>query len=103
MLQFISHKKWWRAKILYETHGFPIDMLNPFFDHVEIDSKLGHHQLLQNNINLLEEINPLHLHDVVNKLHDIKHAFDLQKLEIKDYYDKTGNYLPRQYVDFFAI
>ena len=91
------------TKMLHEVHGFPIDMLNPFFDHVEIDSKFGHHQLLQNNMKLMEEINPLCLHDIVNKLHDIKHAFDLQKLEIKDYYEKTGNYLPRQYVDFFAI
>ncbi|TAK74622.1 MAG: hypothetical protein EPO11_06625 [Gammaproteobacteria bacterium] len=91
------------AKILYEIHGFPIDMLKSFFDHVEVDSKLGHHQLLENNLKLLEEINPCRLHDIVNKLHDIKHAFDLQKLEIKDYYDKIGNYLPRQYVDFFAI
>lgn len=91
------------AKILYDTHGFPMTMLDPFFRHVEIDSQFGHHKLLQNNIELLEEINPTQLHDIVNKLHDIKHAFDLQKLEIKDYYDKLGNYFPRQYVDFFAI
>jgi hypothetical protein len=43
------------------------------------------------------------LHEVVNKLHDIKHAFDLQQLEIEEYYNKRGNYIPRQYVDFFGI
>lgn len=91
------------AKVLHNIHGFPIDMLNPFFDHIEIDSKFGHHQLLKNNVKLLEKINPQLFHNIVNKLHDIKHAFDLQKLEIMDYYDKMGNYLPRQYVDFFAI
>ena len=91
------------AKILHNTHGFPLDMLKPFFDHVDVDFKCGHHQLLQNNKALLEEINLNHLHEIVNKLHDIKHAFDLQKLEIMEYYNKLGNYLPRQYVDFFAI
>lgn len=91
------------AKVLHDAHGFPLDLLKPFFDHVDVDFKFGHHLLLQNNRALLENINLDHLHDVVNKLHDIKHAFDLQKLEIMDYYNKLGNYLPRQYVDFFAI
>lgn len=91
------------ARILHETHGFPLAMMTPFFKHVDIDSKLGHQQLLKNNRHLLQEINLQQLHDIVNKLHDIKHAFDLQKLEIFDYYDKPGNYMPRQRVDFFAI
>lgn len=88
---------------LQQTHQFPIDMLDPFFKHVRIDSELGHQSLLRNNLHLLQTIPPSLLHDVVNKLHDIKHAFDLQKLEIFDYYDKEGNYIPRQFVDFFAI
>lgn len=91
------------AAILNQVHDFPIDMLVPFFKHVDIDNQLGHQQLLNNNRHFLQEIDPIHLHDVVNKLHDLKHAFDLQKLEIYDYYDKLGNYIPRQRVDFFAI
>ena len=43
------------------------------------------------------------LHDIVNKLHDLKHAFDVQKLEIEHYYARKGNYVPRQFVDFFAV
>jgi len=91
------------AKMLNKTHQFPIDMLEPFFEHVKIDFKYGHHKLLENNLAYLQEIKSENLNDVVNKLHDIKHAFDVQRLEIFDYYNKVGNYLPRQYVDFFAI
>jgi hypothetical protein len=91
------------ARVLHEVHNFPIDMFNPFFDHVKIDSNLGHNRLLHDNIKFLDNININNLHDIVNKLHDIKHAFDLQKLEINDYYGKVGNYFPRQRVDFFAI
>lgn len=34
---------------------------------------------------------------------DIKHAFNLQAIEIKDYYSGIGNYLPRQKVDYFGV
>lgn len=91
------------ANTLHQVHDLPLDMLTPFFKHVDIDNKLGHHQLLKNNRQYLQMINPQHLHRIVNMLHDIKHAFDLQRLEIYDYYDKLGNYIPRQRVDFFAI
>lgn len=91
------------ARTLHEAHNFPIDTFDSFFQHVQIDSNLGHHRLLQDNIKFLDDINPSNLHDIVNKIHDIKHAFDLQNLEINDYYGKIGNYFPRQRVDFFAI
>jgi hypothetical protein len=75
--------------------------LDPFFKHVEIDMELGHGEFLEkkNHLIHLDE----RFHDIVNKLHDLKHAFDLQKLEILDYYNHPGNYFPRQYVDFFAL
>lgn len=88
---------------LHKIHHFPIDMLYPFFEHVKIDSHLGHSRLLEDNVKFLDDINVNNLHIIINKLHDIKHAFDLQKIEIENYYGKVGNYLPRQFVDFFAI
>jgi hypothetical protein len=91
------------ARTLHDRHGFAIDMLKPFFDHISIDDMLGHHDLLKNNLKLLDEINPHNLHDILCKLHDIKLAFELQKMEIKDYYDKSINYIPKQHVDFFSI
>lgn len=91
------------AQRFNEIYGFPVDMMDDFFKHVEIDSKLGHQKLLKNNIKFLKDIKADKLHNIVNKIHDIKHAFDLQKLEIKEYYSTKGNYLPRQKVDFFAI
>lgn len=91
------------AKMLNKKYNFPIDMLDPFFEHVEIDSRFEHQKLLQKNIDMLETIDRNNLHTLVNKIHDLKHAFDLQKLEIKNYYGETSNYVPRQRVDFFAI
>lgn len=41
--------------------------------------------------------------DILNMIHDIKHAFDLQKLEIIEYYSHVGNYFPRQKVDYFGV
>jgi hypothetical protein len=84
----------------YDT---PADSLAPFFEHIRLDANLGHSKLAQNHADLLVFEKSAQLHDTVNRLHDIKHAFDAQKLEIKDYYGKQGNYFPRQRVDFFAI
>lgn len=88
---------------LVKLHQLPHDMFDSFLKHILIDDQLGHQKLLDNNIELMTYFDKSKLHDVVNMIHDIKHAFDLQKLEIKDYYDKVGNYIPRQKVDFFAI
>lgn len=84
-------------------NSFPEDIFAPFLKHVEIDNQMGHQKLLENNIEILKLIDKNKLHQIVNMLHDLKHAFDLQKLEIYEYYDKSGNYFPRQKVDFFAI
>lgn len=84
-------------------HGLPSDLFDSFLHHIEIDDNLGHQKLLTENIELIKQIDKNNLHNIVNKIHDIKHAFDLQKLEIMDYYEKDGNYFPRQKVDFFAI
>lgn len=84
-------------------YGGAEDCLAPLFQHSQIDSHLGHGKLAQAHTRLLHFKNASDLHETVNRLHDIKHAFDAQKLEIKDYYGRQGNYVPRQRVDFFAI
>lgn len=75
----------------------------PLIEHIAIDGAYGHGHLARNNQHLITVSSEDELHMLVNDLHDIKHAFDLQKLEIKDYYSHIGNYLPRQFVDYFAI
>jgi hypothetical protein len=68
-----------------------------------IDEGLGHTSRVERNQHLITVGSEAALHRLVNRLHDIKHAFDLQKLEIVHYYSNVGNYVPRQFVDYFAI
>ncbi len=84
----------------YQT---PEDALAPFFKHSQIDADLGHGKLATQHAHLLNFRSETELANTVNNLHDLKHAFDAQKLEIKDYYGRVGNYFPRQRVDFFSI
>lgn len=81
----------------------PPDALAAFFQHSQIDADLGHSQLAAKHAHLLTFQSEAELNQTVNRLHDLKHAFDAQKLEIKDYYSRVGNYFPRQPVDFFSI
>ena len=91
------------AKNVALKHNLPEDLFDSFLHHINVDNDFGHQRLFIENLEFIKEIDRNKLHDIVNKIHDIKHAFDLQKLEIKDYYEKAGNYFPRQKVDFFAI
>lgn len=86
-----------------QHYGVDQDALDPLFRHSMIDAELGHGELAERYRHLLTFSNEHELNDMVNKLHDLKHAFDAQKLEIKEYYSREGNYLPRQVVDYFAI
>lgn len=84
-------------------YGSATDSLDPFLRHAQIDADLGHGRLAERHHHLLQFSNGEELHQTVNRLHDLKHAFDAGKLEIKDYYNRPGNYFPRQKVDFFSI
>ena len=79
------------------------EALGPFQEHMLLDAHLGHSTLAERYAHLIVFEDERQIHDVVNQIHDLKHAFDLQSLEIKAYYSHTGNYVPRQFVDFFAI
>lgn len=88
---------------LAEKYSLPIEAFAPIQEHMIIDSQLGHAELAEKYRHLITIGSEEHLHEVMNKLHDIKHAFDLQQMEIEHYYSQRGNYIPRQYVDFFGI
>ena len=88
-------------EFLTKKYGLEPNALDPFFEHVKIDMELGHGEFLDQKQDLLNIGD--NCHTIVNKLHDLKHAFDVQKLEILDYYNHPGNYFPRQFVDFFAL
>ena len=88
---------------LERHYGFAQSALLPLQEHMKVDDRLGHSSLARRHEPLIVVPDEDTLHDLVNKLHDLKHAFDVQKLEIKEYYSRTGNYFPRQFVDFFAI
>lgn len=89
---------------LHEHYGVDVRAFDPYFRHQEIDVSLGHAALLASNIDLIEINDAQVLDQVVNKIHDLKHAFDLQGIEIKAYYTTlNGKYLPRQPVTFESI
>jgi pyrroloquinoline quinone (PQQ) biosynthesis protein C len=87
-----------------ELYGLPEDALGPLFEHQRVDVQMGHAELLAENLGLVEIRESSKLDRVVNGLHDLKHAFDLQGLEIKDYYSVLGGkYFPRQPMTSRAI
>jgi hypothetical protein len=91
------------SKAMKNFYGFPMTMWDPFFQHIHIDSKLGHQKLLKNNMKYIRAIDKKKLNNLVNKIHDLKHAFDLQTAEIKRHYSNPGSYIPRQFICFFSI
>ena len=91
-----------RLTLLY---GISNQALAPYFKHQKIDFDLGHQKLLADNIELIDITDIDRLDVLINMLHDLKHAFELQSLEIKAYYGEpnNGKYLRRQAMSFHAI
>lgn len=79
------------------------DALDGLITHMAIDYSMGHADLIETHKKFIVFDNKDDVHFVFNRIHDIKHAFDLQKLEILDYYTHLGNYVPRQKVDYFGV
>lgn len=89
---------------LRSHYGIQIDAMDPYFEHQRIDVGLGHAELLATHLDLIHVIDLQTLDQIVNKIHDLKHAFDLQSVEIKHYFTAlNGKYVPRQPVDFASI
>lgn len=92
-------------KRLSELYNISENALDPYFKHQKIDYDLGHQKLLVDNLRLINMTDLQKLDEVVNKLHDLKHAFELQSLEIKSYYGEplNGRYIPRQRMTYQGI
>lgn len=89
---------------LHEHYGVEARAFDPYFKHQQIDVGLGHADLLSSHLDLIETDDRCLLDRVVNGVHDLKHAFDLQGIEIKSYFTNlNGKYFPRQAVDFESI
>ena len=84
-------------------YHLPIDSLQPLIEHARIVQELGHHLLADIHRTYFEGIDESNASTILNRLHDIKHAYDVQSMEIKDYYGKLGNYIPRQAITCFSI
>jgi pyrroloquinoline quinone (PQQ) biosynthesis protein C len=92
------------ADALHRHYGIQPDVFAPYFRHQEIDVEMGHAQLLETHLDLITLQDVDLLDGLVNGLHDLKHAFDLQGLEIESYYgDLQGRYLPRQPMAYATI
>jgi pyrroloquinoline quinone (PQQ) biosynthesis protein C len=86
------------------NYDIPTTALDPMFKHQEIDVGMGHAELLQDHLGLVNITQRAKLDKLVNGLHDLKHAFDLQGTEIREYYtDLGGKYFPRQPMDSRTI
>lgn len=82
---------------IFQLYGDSEEALGPVFEHQRVDVQMGHARLLEDHLELLAVEDVETLDRLVNGLHDLKHAFDLQGLEIKEYYGTLGGkYFPRQ-------
>ena len=89
---------------LETTFDLPRAALAPYFEHQALDARLGHCRLFADNLDCFDITEPDLLDELTDKLHDLKHAFDLQGLEIRQYYGVLdGKYLPRQPMPFAAV
>ncbi|MES2208203.1 MAG: hypothetical protein V4525_15570 [Pseudomonadota bacterium] len=89
---------------LAEHYHVDAKAFDPYFKHQQIDVGLGHAELLESHLDLIEIQDRKCLDQVANKIHDLKHAFDLQGIEIKAYFNRLdGKYFPRQPVNFESI
>jgi pyrroloquinoline quinone (PQQ) biosynthesis protein C len=90
---------------LEANYGIARQVFKPYFDHQRIDVEMGHAKLLQENLSLVDIGTQPLLDRVINDLHDLKHSFELQGQEIKQYYGENlnGRYVPRQPMYFDSI
>jgi hypothetical protein len=87
-----------------EIYGLPVETFSPFFEHQKIDVGMGHAELFDDHRELFDVTDPQRLDGIVNRLHDLKHAFELQSLEIETYYSSLdGKYFPRQPMLFSSL
>jgi hypothetical protein len=78
--------------------------LAPYLHDLEAHASLGHAGLLEAHGELITVDDTHRVDAVVNKVHDLMHAFDLQGQEVTSYYASLdGKYFPRQAVNLASI
>lgn len=88
---------------LAKTYGFSPEDVRPAIQHMEADVRLQHVSMLKQAFPEVEQIQASLVHEVVNDLHDLKHAFDQYHDQIWQYYSEISNYIPRLKVDYFSL
>jgi hypothetical protein len=85
-------------------HGLGPDALDPWFELQERERQLADADSVNRHAHLIEVDEPSQLDRLCNLVHDVRHAFDLLALEVKDYHGNLlGKYVPRQPVDFSSL
>lgn len=83
--------------------GFKAEAIQPFLEHMRGDIEAGHESLLEEALKDREYITAKEAHEIVNFVHDVKHAFDQFHDQIIAYYNDNASYIPRLYVDYFSL
>jgi hypothetical protein len=86
-----------------ETNGVAAHLVAPVVEHLAGDIAAGHTNLLRGVLAQTEYVDAPLVHDVVNRMHDLKHAFDQYHDGILQYYSDISNYIPRVRVDYFSL
>jgi hypothetical protein len=82
----------------------PADALEPWFDQQQLEARVADSEIAARHVHLIEIDELSQLDALCNHIHDIRHAFDLLALEVKDYHGALqGKYVPRQPVDFSSL
>jgi TENA/THI-4/PQQC family len=86
-----------------QNYGYDADTVAPIIQHMADDVSAGHTSLIREALEGVETIPAREVHDIVNRLHDLKHSFDQQHADILLYYGDISNYIPRLKVDYFSL
>jgi pyrroloquinoline quinone (PQQ) biosynthesis protein C len=86
-----------------EANGVAADLVAPVIEHLAGDVAAGHRSLLRDALAHDEHLEASSVHDIVNRMHDLKHSFDQYHDGILQYYSDISNYIPRVRVDYFSL
>ena len=84
-------------------YGYPEEAVDPVIEHLAGDVLAGHTSLIREALADEEALPAATVHEVVNRLHDLKHSFDQYHDQILQYYSDISNYIPRLTVDYFSL
>lgn len=84
-------------------YGVPRAAFGPALRHLQMDAGAGHSSLLDQALDGADALPAERVHNIVNMLHDLKHAYDLHHDQILHYYGDISNYIPRPRVDYFSL